>query len=175
MLGATFVTEKVIQRNNVLHPAGYAMNQVTGTWIAQREKIEEGVKVGEEEEMNPILVRGDNQRKGGIHLMPKRKAIRCQVKVTGLGTIVQVSLVQTRIDPVSQDPDIILKINENEIKNKNETKQQQQQQTIDNKQKQNNEAGKTITNLKKKTIDDKTEPKPSMNKTTKPKLNSTSK
>ena len=70
-----------------------------------------------------------------------------------------------------------LKINENENKNKNETKQQQQQQTIDNKQKQNNEAGKTITttNLKKKTIETKTNPEPSMNKTTKPKLNSTSK
>merc|ERR1711954_318150 len=131
MLGATFVTEKVIQRNNVLHPAGYAMNQVTGTWIAQREKIEEGVKVGEEEEMNPILVRGDNQRKGGIHLMPKRKAIRSQVKVTGLGMIVQVSLVQTRIDPVSQDPDLIQAQREKKTLHQEEINKRKDQTRID--------------------------------------------
>ena len=83
------------------------MNQVTGTWTAQRENLEEEVKVGEEEEMSQILIREDNQRKGGIHLMPKRRAIRSQTKVTGLGTIVQVSLVQVWIDPVRQDQYLI--------------------------------------------------------------------
>ena len=107
MSGASFVTKKVILRNNVIHPAGYAMSQVTGTLTALREKIEEEARVGEEEEMSQTLVREDNPRKGGTLHMQRRKVIRSQAKVTELGTIVQVSLVQIRIYPVNQDPDPI--------------------------------------------------------------------
>ena len=39
------------------------MYQDIETGIVRREKTEEEVRVEEEEEMNPILVRGDNQRK----------------------------------------------------------------------------------------------------------------
>ena len=81
--------------------------------------------------MNPILVRGDNQRKGGIHLMQKTKATRSQVKVTGLGIIVQVSLVQTRIDPVSQDPDLIQAQRERKILHQEERSQKEDQTKTD--------------------------------------------
>ena len=107
MSGATFVTEKVILRNNVAQPAGYAMSQVTGTLTAQREKIEEEARVGKEEEMSQTFVREDNPRKGGTLHMQRRKVIRNQTKVTEQGMIVQMSLVQIWIDPVGQDQDLI--------------------------------------------------------------------
>ena len=78
----TFVTEKGILRNNVVHLAGFAMSLVIGTRIAPREKKGEEAKVGEEEEMIQILVREDNLRKGGTLHMQRRKVIRNQTKVT---------------------------------------------------------------------------------------------
>ena len=131
MRGATYVTEKVTLKNNAIHPAGFTISQVTETWTVRRKKIEEEVRVEEEEEMNPILVRGDNQRKGGIHLMPKRKATRSQVKVTGLGMIVQVSLVQTRIDLVSQDQDQTLAQIEKKTLHQEERSQRKDKTRID--------------------------------------------
>ena len=131
MSGATFVTKKVILRNNVAHPAGYAMSQVTGTLTALREKIEEEARVGEEEEMSQTLVREDNPRKGGTLHMQRRKVIRSQAKVTELGTIVQVSLVQIRIDPVSQDPDLIQAQRERKILHQEERSQKEDQTKTD--------------------------------------------
>ena len=86
------------------------MYQDIKTGIVRKEKTEEEVKVEEEEEegMIPNLVRGDNQREGEIHLMRKEKATRRETKITGLEMTVQVSQVQTRIDQVSQDQDLIL-------------------------------------------------------------------
>ena len=131
MSGATLVTKKVIPKNNVVHPAGYAMNQVTGTLTARREKIEEEARVGEEEEMSQTLVREGNPRKGGTLHMQRRKVIRSQAKVTELGTIVQVSLVQIRIDPVSQDPDLIQAQREKKILHQEERSQKEDQTKTD--------------------------------------------
>ena len=65
----TFVTEKGILRNNVVHLAGFAMSLVIEIVTAQRKKKGEEAKVGEEEEMLHILVREDNLRKGGtLHM-----------------------------------------------------------------------------------------------------------
>ena len=105
--GATFVTEKGILRNNVVHLAGYAMSRVTGTRTAPRKKKGEEARVGGEEEMSQILAREDNLRKGRTLHFQRRKTIRNQTKITELGMIVQVSLVQIRIDRVSQDQDLI--------------------------------------------------------------------
>ena len=103
------------------------MNQDTETRIVRREKTEEEVRVEEEEEegMIPILVRGDNQREGGIHLMRKGKATRRETKVTGLGTTVQVSQVQTKIDPISQDPDLTLAQKERKTPHQEEKSQKE--------------------------------------------------
>ena len=116
MSGATFVTKKVIQKNNVVHPAGYAMNQVTGTLTARREKIEEEARVGEEEEMSQILVRENNPRKGGTLHMQRRKVIKNQTGITEQGMTVQTSLaLQTLTDLVDQDQDQILVQKEEKI------------------------------------------------------------
>ena len=72
----TFVTEKVIQRNNVIHLAGFATSLVIEIVTARRRKKEEEAKVGEEEEMIQILVREDNLGKGGTLHMQRRKVIR---------------------------------------------------------------------------------------------------
>ena len=96
--GATFVTEKGILRNNVVHLAGYAMSWGTGTRTAPRKKRGEEARVGGEEEMSQILAREDNLRKGRTLRMQRRKTIRNQTKITELGMIVQVSLVQIGID-----------------------------------------------------------------------------
>ena len=55
-----------------------------------------------------ILSKEDNKKEGGILLMRKEKATRGETKVTGLEMTVQVSQVQTKIDQVSQDQDLIL-------------------------------------------------------------------
>ena len=52
------------------------MNQVTETWIARREKIEEEVRVEEEqeEEMSLLLDKEDNpQKEGNIPLIQKKR------------------------------------------------------------------------------------------------------
>ena len=102
-----FVTKKVIQRNNVVHLAGFATSLVIEIVTARRKKKEEEAKVGEEEEMIQILVREDNLRKGETLHMQRRKVIRNQTEVTEQGMIVQMSLVQIWIDPVGQDQDLI--------------------------------------------------------------------
>ena len=127
MSGATVVTEKGILRNNVVHPAGYAMSLVTGTGTAQREKRGEEARVGEEEEMSQILVREDNPRKGGTLHMQRRKVIRNQTKVTEQGMIVQMGLVQIWTDPVDQDQDLIQAQREKKILPQEEKSQKEDQ------------------------------------------------
>ena len=63
--------------------------------------------------------------------MQRRKVIRSKAKVTELGTIVQVSLVQIRIDPVSQDQDLIQAQRERKILHQEERSQKEDQTKTD--------------------------------------------
>ena len=81
--------------------------------------------------MSQTLVREDNPRKGGTLHMQRRKVIRNQTKVTELGMIVQVSLVQIRIDPVSQDQDLIQAQREKKILPQEERSQKEDQTKTD--------------------------------------------
>ena len=123
----TFVTEKGILRNNIVHLAGFAMSLVIEIVTAQRKKKGEEAKVGEEEEMIQILVREDNLRKGGTLHMQRRKVIRNQTKVTEQGMIVQMSLVQIWTDPVDQDQDLIQAQREKKILPQEEKSQKEDQ------------------------------------------------
>ena len=117
MSGATFVTEKVILRNNVAHPAGYVMSQVRRTRTVPKEAMKgEEAKAVEEEEISLILNREDSQGREETHHIQRKGMVKNQTGITEQGMTVQTSLaLQTLTDLVDQDQDQILVQKEEKI------------------------------------------------------------
>ena len=120
------VTNMVTQKKTVSHHAGIANFQDIAIGIVLKEKIEEEVRVEEEEEMNPLLGKeGSHQNEGDIHPIQKEKERKRETKVIGLETTVLVSQVQTRTGQVDLCQDLILAQKQNKTLHQGEKSQKE--------------------------------------------------
>merc|ERR1711954_149896 len=103
-----------IQRRIASRPAGTVISLVIATEIVRKEKIEEEVRVGEEEEEEISLhlrKEDSHQKEGDIPLIQKEKERKRETKVIGLEMTVLVSQDQTKTVPADLGQDLVQKQN----------------------------------------------------------------